>query len=197
MIKNTLIIILLFQWVFLVAQSATRNYDLKVAGIQVGNLQASKQIQGSQEIYTADSEALIRFFGKHSLKTHLEVVYENDTLKSSTNIMWKDGELYDEISVKNTGENYQVIANGKESILNHPINYSSVRLYFDQPTTIQEVFIEPDGAFTKIIATKSNEFRYIEKGKKTNKYTYNSAGVLEKAVFKGSFFNVSIILKQS
>lgn len=194
--KNYLLLLLMVPSMMCFAQTTTHQYDLSIAGIIVGSLTASKQIEGHQERYTADSEAAISFFGKHTLKTHLVAVYEHGILLNSHNTMWKNGEIDEELTVKRIGDNYEVNYSGEVSMIQQPIPYSSICLYFQQPKNIKEVFYEPDAIFRKITNTKTNAYRLVENDKYTNSYIYDDQGVLQSVIFESGLFDVSILLKK-
>ena len=175
------------------AQTDTLSYGLQFKGDRVGSLTAIKtKTNKKTTLYDVQSETVIHFLGKTTIKTSLKVVYRNGILQNSQYSVTKNGSADKTTTIDRVGEKYHMNHNGDKSIISTPIYYSAARLYFDEPDKVKTVFAELEGVGHKVHKTKENiyEIDDSENGK-TNTYIYQN-GILQEGVFKHTLYSFKL-----
>ncbi|WP_188439585.1 DUF6134 family protein [Belliella aquatica] len=193
MMKHTFILItlLLGSFQFLHAQEKM-DFEISVAGFSIGEMQAVKTVKGEESYYEITSEVGFWFFGKvnvdYSINSHYKgaqlVEAKSRTASNkgdfSSDIKWKDGKYV----VEATSYKYE-----KDTVINHPLFFSSAALYFEEPKNHKLFMAENFGLPSKI--TKHSDYYEVVVNGNRNKYYYVN-GKFDKAVMESPIKNYVI-----
>ncbi|GGG49427.1 DUF6134 family protein [Bizionia arctica] len=176
------------------AQVTTLNYNIVVAGENVGTLVATKTIQEGKITFDTNSTSTIDIFGKTTITTSLVVVYRKDVLESSVYTVEKDGSPYDSTTITENNGTYSINRKGAISSFPGPITASANQLYFNEPKGISKMFAELEGIYKDITETGDNAYLFTDPDHShKNTYTYEN-GILKEGIIDHALFNFSIIL---
>ena len=193
--KHFLIVFLILNCLFTIAQNDTLNYDLSVSGNSIGTLTAVKTVIGNSITYTVNSSATIHLFGETQISTTLTVVFTDGILQSSHYKIEKNGILNDESTTNLKNGVYYINHNGKTSQINSPITYSTTMLYFDEPKKVNSVFAELEGINKNIANLGASVYQLSDPGNHhSNSYTYEN-GILKEALISHTLFSFNLKLK--
>ena len=155
------------------------------------------KIQGGQTIYTSILESEVHLLVTTvKVKIHQKVTYEGNLMINSLNEVWRDDKVYNHTEVKREGNDYKIYKPNELTSLSRGISFSSIRLYFQKPQSLKEIFFEADAVFKSIVPSENNDYWAIEHGKYLNNYHYNNEGKMEKAVIDSGFYNVTLLLRK-
>ncbi|MFD2036035.1 DUF6134 family protein [Belliella marina] len=191
--KYTLIPVVLIFVTFqtLLAQEQV-DFDITVAGFSIGEMKATKTSKGEETFYELTSEVGFWFFGKVNVDYSINSHFKGDQLmeaqaKTKSNkgdfasdIQWDD----EQYIVKATSYKYE-----KDTIINHPIHFSSAMLYFQEPKD-HKLFMAENFGLPSVI-TKHKDYYEVSVNGNRNKFYYVD-GKLEKAVMENPIKNYVI-----
>ena len=134
------------------AGAQTKVYEMSVLGFKFGKMIVNRTLQSdSSEVYTlnASGKATVLWMDFVS-QTKQEVVYKKGRLVSSSYQEIENGKVKRWTKVRYDGTHYQVDSyKGQRSFTEAPL-FSIANLYFDGFKTIQQIFYEAEGEFTKV-----------------------------------------------
>ncbi|AFL85262.1 hypothetical protein Belba_2719 [Belliella baltica DSM 15883] len=193
MMKYTFILITLLLSSFQSLQAQEKmEFEISVAGFSIGEMQAVKTQKGEESFYEITSEVGFWFFGKVNVDYSINSYYKGNQLieaKSRTvsnkgnfasDINWKDGKYI----VEATSYKYE-----KDTVINHPIFFSSAALYFEEPKNHKLFMAENFGLPSKI--TKYSDHYEVNVNGNRNKFYYIN-GKFDKAVMESPIKNYVI-----
>lgn len=164
------------------ANETTRYYDITVAGFTIGEVKATRFIDGDRTEYEVNSLVSLWFFGTLKIEFTINSIYENGQFISSRTVSKSNrGEF---ISVLNwDGEKYIVDANSykfsnQDTLLN-PIYFSTVLMFFEEPKGSEE-FLSENYGLTSPMNRTDNEVIEVQIDGNRNKYFFEN-GELVKA----------------
>lgn len=164
------------------ATETTRYYDIKVAGFTIGEVKATRVIDGDRTEYEVNSLVSLWFFGTLRIEFTINSIYENGQFISSRTVSKSNrGEF---LSVLNwDGEKYIVDANSynfsNQDTLFNPIYFSTVLMFFEEPEGSEE-FLSENYGLTSPMNRIDNEVIEVQIDGNNNKYFFEN-GELVKA----------------
>ena len=174
----------------------TRQYEVLVAGIKIGDMVAKKSMEKDMVQYEIKSQVSFWFFGKINLSYHTVSRYKDGLLVSSdvksetnkgnfaTSVRWK-GSYYDVDANSYKYENKAKIA--------RPFYYSAAVLFFEEPVKHLEMIAEAYGTPTNI--SKKKDYYEVVVNGDTNQYHFAN-GKMVKAVMEFPIKNYVLRLKE-
>ncbi|EKT2069020.1 hypothetical protein O8E88_000809 [Flavobacterium psychrophilum] len=178
------------------AQDLVNTYDIKVNGINVGELIATKHIEGDKTIYKLNSKSVISVLGKTAITTSFVGVFKNEILQSSTYCSEKDAKIYDSSTITQNNGIYTISRKGRKSTLNKPIKYVTCLLYFEKPIKNEQYFDVLEAVFSPIKLIEPNTYLYIDSSN-NEKTTYTfSNSILEQGTTKHLLYNYTFTLRK-
>lgn len=178
------------------AQELVNSYDIKVNGMNVGELTASKHVEGDKTTYKLNSKSTISLLGKTTITTTCTVVFKNDILESSTYLSEKNATLYDSSTITENNGVYTIIRKGKKTTWNKPIKYVTCQLYFEKPLKTEHYFDVLEAVFSPIKTIDPNNYLYID-ASNNEKTTYSYANrVLEQGSTKHLLYDFTFTLRR-
>jgi hypothetical protein len=200
--KSTLLttILLLGFNFYCFSQNATtediRYFDIKLAGVSIGEMKATKKQEDTVTYYTLDSKVKFWFFVTVNIEHKTQVLYHNNKLiySKSTSLSNKGNFTSDIVWNK---DKYDVNVNSydytnKKSI-NKPIEHNVVTLYFEEPKTVKKILLDGFGVMTDVTFTKAGLYQVDVIGNK-NSFQYKD-GRLVLANMYSKFKNYNVVAR--
>lgn len=184
--------------IFLKAQAQERHaYEITLAGFTIGEMEATKMYDEDTAIYLLKSEVSFWLFGRVNVDYMTEVKYHNgqfiqSTVKSNTNRghflskIWREDEVYE---VRANSYKYEL-----ETQVHEDINYSAVKLFFEEPMDISKMMAENYGQFCHVTSLGEGLYDTQVEGNK-NRYQYEN-GKMQKAIMQSPIKNYVIKRKE-
>ncbi len=161
--------------------SESISFNMTLMGSKIGDLKITRTLtDDGLETYTLSSSAKAKILWiEKSQQTAYTVVYKNGVLISS-----------DHSYIENTGNNtnckirfnnqvYDVQKNGKKSVLNSIPSWSVLKLYFNEPKNIHQVFYEVDASTSVIKNTEPNVYEFKTTDGNKNVYRYKNGKLMQ------------------
>lgn len=193
LLKKYLSTVILF-FVFTSSQAQERHeYDITIAGFSIGGMTATKTQVGDTTTFLLTSKVSLWLFGQINIDYVTNVKYVgNRFISSAVASQTNRGNFLSRIWLQNGA--YQVDAKSYkyelETVIRESIDYSAVRLFFEEPRGKSRMIAENYGVFGSIKALGSSEYETLANGNK-NKYTYID-GKLDRAVMHSPIKNYII-----
>ena len=169
-------------------------FDVYLFSNKIGETVVERRDSAGQKIYTLRSitDAKVLFMEKKSVMS-TDVRYDRDgKLLSSFFQNIKNDERFYTSSVRD-GTRYLINKDGEKTVVPAPITYSSIMLYFSEPTDMQRVYSERVGEFFQMVRQPDGTYLASLDGHYAS-YTYQ-AGKLVELELKSSMG--SIIMKRA
>ncbi len=172
----------------------TIKYDISVAGFSIGEMVAEKTNKGPETKYEITSQVSFWFFGSVSVDVQMTTHYmENLMTKAIGRTKTNKGDFYSDVKWLDEKKHYKIEATSYkyelDTIINRPFEFSSVKLYFEEPVHYKEFLAENFGLPSSIKKVK-NYYEVVVNGH-TNRFYYTN-GKLERAVMHSSIKNYVI-----
>lgn len=193
LLKKYLSTVIIF-FVFTSSQAQERHeYDITIAGFSIGGMTATKTQVGDTTSFLLTSKVSLWLFGQINIDYVTDVKYVgNRFISSAVASQTNRGNFLSRIWLLDGA--YQVDAKSYkyelETVIRESIDYSAVRLFFEEPKGKNRMIAENYGVFGSIKALGSSEYETLANGNK-NKYTYIE-GKLDRAVMHSPIKNYII-----
>jgi hypothetical protein len=168
-------------------------FQIEVAHIKVGELITEKVVKDSLTFYIFRSEVdawmLIRVRVSHLITC----VYKKDKLVlAEINSVINNQKYHSKVEWKSDHYEYDcsTYKYHKTGSLNENIDFSVVRMYFEEPLGKKQIFAENYGIFAPLLVLPGNNYR-LEVEKNRNSFYY-SGGILSKVEMDTPLFNYII-----
>ncbi|MCH7396851.1 hypothetical protein MM236_02585 [Belliella sp. DSM 107340] len=187
-----ILIVLLFVTSRLVIAQEKIKFDVTVAGFSIGEMEAIKTVKGEETYYDISSEVGFWFFGKvnveYSINSHFkgtQLIDAKAKTKSNkgdfaSDIQW----IKDKYVIEATSYKYE-----KDTVVNHPLHYSSAMLYFEEPTN-HKLFMAENYGLPSTIVKKKDHYEVNVNGNRNKFYYVN--GKFDKAIMESPIKNYVI-----
>ncbi len=171
--------LILFFWMSFcftaLASVETREFDITVAGIKIGEMTAKKEVRDSITFYTVHSKVSFWLFVKIHVDYTVSTEYHHDKLMYST-VTTKSNKGDFVSTVSWTGKQYDVVVDGYKyentTPIKEAIHFNSIRLYFDEPIEVKTLLAENFGVMAPVeVLEKRVTYRVNVLGNK-NRFHY-------------------------
>ncbi len=171
-------------------------YDIIYKDKNIGNLKASYTIKGSKTIYHTSSTIEIKIIKQIDVNYTYEVSIENNHLKKAAVDILVNGKQHAKTNTHWHHSKYLITKNEKtQDPITKKINYSTILLYFKEPTNIKSCYSEQDGSFNSIVSLGNHSYKKINSKGKENSYNYKN-GILESAIVDGGIIEFQMKLRK-
>jgi hypothetical protein len=192
-LKKYSCVVFLFLVITSIQAQERHEYDITIAGFSIGGMTATKTEDGDTTTYLLTSKVSLWLFGQINIDYVTDVKYVgNRFIRSTVASKTNRGNFLSRIWLQNGA--YQVDAKSYKyelkTVIHEPIDYSAVRLFFEEPKGRKKMIAENYGVFGTIRYLSHNEYETLANANK-NKYTY-SEGKLERAVMHSPIKNYVI-----
>ena len=176
-------------------QTVNQKYDIDIAGFRVGTMTVARITSPTAVVYDQVSNVEFWFFGK--IKVYYKTVSRHDPttrqlLHSDIDALSNHGNYQSDIVWKK--DHYDINVRQykyeRKAIEPNPIDFTTMRLYFEEPVGRTRVFAEYFGDYATIEPTKKGSYR-IRIDDREDEYFYVK-GKLVKIVKKNSIKNFVI-----
>jgi len=162
----------------------------------VGSLIASQKTIGSKIDYQSVAKIETRLIKGIEVDYKYDVTFENQLLKKADVHITINDKPHAETSTVWKDDTYQIIeSDGKKKTLQHAIDYTTILLYFKEPTRVSECYSEQDGSLNSISALGNHPYKKINSKGNENTYHYEN-GVLKKANIDGGIIHFELIARK-
>lgn len=167
------------------AEKTVQLYDITIAGINIGELKATRITDGEKETYEIHSLVSFWFFGELKIEFLLNSLYQNgELISSNTTSSTNRGDFLSLIS--RDGNQYIVDANSykftNQEPVSGPINFTSALLFFEEPEEGKRLLSENYGLTCEVKKVKDGSYQ-VDINENQNKYYYED-GELEKVLME-------------
>ncbi len=188
------LVLLLFS--FKQPSKTVREYNISIAGVNVGNLVATREIEYDFTTYTLNSDVSVYFFKRYRIKEDLIAVYRDNILQYAT-VKTSVGKSNYFSAIIWSKDHYEVDINAykyqKHGIETQQIGYSVAKIYFEKPPASAKIFSEDYGVFSDVNYTEPDLCQLVFLGKK-DQFSYPD-GEMVKAEMESSIKDFEISSK--
>ncbi|MEN8226293.1 MAG: DUF6134 family protein [Bacteroidota bacterium] len=186
--KNLLCIIFCFFFVVFfneaMAQEQTLKYQIRVLGMDVGELTVTERVEGQDTIIEAISDVKVRIIFTYRVKYIQRSVHRSGELLQSSLLTYKKDELNSSTELIKTGDEYMLIKDGDTSFVHGHIQYSGSLLYFHEPANEKYMYFEISGEKAAVESTGAHAYRIIrpDNGRESD-FEYSN-GILQRSAIE-------------
>lgn len=171
-----------------------RTYDVFYKEKIIGILTATKKQQGGIAYYENTTSIDTRIIAKIQVDYNYEVKYKGSDMLEANALITLNGKQRTNAVTQKKDDGYVFVKNDdKPETLNEAIGYSTVKLIFEEPVNIRQVYAEEHGEFHTIGKTAGHTYEKKTPDGKVNMYMYSN-GILQSAQIDGGVINFSIRL---
>lgn len=167
-------------------------YAIRMGGKDIGEITASRTETQSTETYKVLSNVDFKvLWKKYNRKTDNFVIYEDSAIKTSYSSISMNNKLEDSTAINWINNSYKCYrySDKKKEACDSLVSYSSVKLYFEEPIGMKEIYSERFLAYCPIELIGAHKYKlYLPNGKE-NCYTYESGELIEVFVDR-TWFNI-------
>ena len=158
---------------------------------QIGEIQASISQKDNFIHYDVVSDVSFRIIWKYNRISGLHVTYINNMLESSLSTAAINDKLKELSRVTKSGSQYDCFIYPNDSFQLKPdINFSTVRLYFEEPVGISKIYSESFLDFGTLESLGDHVYKLTLPDESINYYTYKNGELTEVSVNR-TLFNLT------
>lgn len=182
--------------VFCLGFSETQSYQIKLAGFNIGTLNATHVKVKNIDYYTITSNVSVNLFVKVKVYYKTITIYKDNKLVESKVNSLVNGKQYYSTTLWD-GHCYKINCNTykytfTDSSRTESINWSVSKLYFEKPIAGAEVYAETYGKLSQLKLEKNNQLRFeIPKSKQI--YYYSEDGELTSVEMINAIKNFNLV----
>lgn len=171
-------------------------YDIYKGNDRIGKIKVEKKISGNTVHYEANSEASFRVVFKNKLITNTAADFVDDELAYAMSKIVLNDKIREHSVTKKDGEYYRfyqhpnITTRKKKS----PFPISSITLYYNEPTGVNQVFSENYQEMCNLTVIGEHAYELALPGGKINQYIYKNGQLVEIRVIR-TFVDLSFRLK--
>lgn len=173
-----------------------RYFDVKLAGVNIGEMKATKKKQDTVTYYTLDSKVKFWFFVTVNIEHKTQVLYHNKKLIYSKSTSSSNKGTFTSAIVWNKNK-YEVDVNSYNYTNKKPIEksiqHNAVMLYFEEPKAIKELLLDGFGVMGPVTPDKEGLYHIGVLGNK-NSFQYKG-GKLTVANMYSKFKNYNVVAR--
>jgi hypothetical protein len=157
------------------ASIETATFDIVYDGKVVGEMSATRERAGEQEIYRNTTTIKTRFIGQIEVQYQSKVVYKNGVLQESSVKSLVNGDVYSDAKTQKSGSDYLFFKNEKlKHTVKGPITYSALQMLFEEPLGKSSAYSEEAGNFIAIQSNGKASYNKVNSRGRTNRYFYEN-----------------------
>ncbi|MCK8520726.1 hypothetical protein M0D21_04070 [Aquimarina sp. D1M17] len=174
----------------------TQIYDIISKKDTLGMVTVSKSNKENITYYHYNVDMTAKLLINVHMKYMIKATYVSGYLLSASVQNMVNGKPYHSNEINWQDTYYSITSKSKkqQKVL-EKINYSGIRLFFDEPREIKKVFSEYTGQFGNIQKINANSYELTLHNGKKNKYHYHQ-NILEKATINNSLIHFDLILRK-
>ena len=153
----------------------TKYFDIKVAGVKIGELKATRTICDTITTYRLESKVKVWVIVSVELEHHIESVYHSKHLYSSVSVSKTNKGTYTS-AITWKGRYYEIQVDSYKYNNTNPIHEliecNIARFYFDEPVNVPKTLADSHGTLATISNVKPGAYE-VELHGNVNRYYYN------------------------
>lgn len=154
------------------AQTYVRNFEATVHSSDVGYTTATKTVSGDVTQYDIKSVVSIEVLFTISIVYKAQASYQDGILLSSSAVVHVNGHLQRSVVTEKVGDYYTIVSDEHETKLYQNIEYSTAKMYFNEPTGVSSVYSESEGIMKKMVKTSDGKYKVKDAENADNSTTY-------------------------
>ncbi|GJM29126.1 MAG: hypothetical protein DHS20C17_17610 [Cyclobacteriaceae bacterium] len=161
-------------------------------GKEIGEISASLEESSYTETYTILSDVSFRILWKqYRRKTSNLVVYQGESMKTSYCGVYMNNDLQDSTAMHKEQNSYRVFKypDGRYQLDNTELNFSTAKLYFQEPVGVQNVYSERFLQQCRLEAQGNHRYKLHLPDNKKNYYTYKDRQLVAVSIER-TWFNL-------
>lgn len=161
--------------------SESISFNMMLMGTKIGDLKITRTItDDGLETYTLSSTAKAKILWiEKSQKTDYSVVYKNGVLISSDHTYIENTGNNTNCKIRYNNQAYDILKNGKKYVLNAIPSWSVLKMYFNEPKNIQQVFYEVDASTSVIKNAEPSVYEFKTTDGNRNVYRYKNGKLMQ------------------
>jgi hypothetical protein len=174
----------------------TKYFDIKLAGLTIGEMKVTKKLEDTITYYTLDSKVKFWFFVTIQVEHKTQVLYQNNKLIYSKSTSVSNNGNFTSDIVWNK-DKYDVNVNSydytNKNSIDKAIEHNVVTLYFNEPKTVKKILLDGFGLMTDVTTSKAGLYQIDVLGNK-NSFEYKD-GKLIQANMYSKFKNYNVVAR--
>lgn len=169
------------------SQTYVRNFEARASDAQVGNVKATKIMDGKITQYQVESEIIIHVLFAVNITYKAQASYNEGILMSSSASVFINDHLHNSVVTEKTGNYYTIVEDEHTTKMYEEIKFSTTKMYFTEPVDQKEVYSESEGIMKSIVKTTDGKYKMMDPENSDNitVYGYSSEqGVNDIAISK-------------
>ncbi len=154
-------------------------FSVHIGNKEIGSIHAKRVKMDDKEIYNVVSNATFRVVWKYHRTTDMVAIYANDMLHSSISKIVMNNDVKEHSEFWKDGNGYKCHTKDKIEKKEKVIHYSSVKLYFEEPTDIDSVYSETFLEMSYLENLGDSRYKLFLPGNRENTYSYHNGELHE------------------
>ena len=153
----------------------TLYFDVILRNKVVGELKATRQLQGNKTIYKNTTTLSTHIITDIVVSYQYEVAFANDQLIHADAFVTTNNKMHKQMKTNWTGSQYHIVNHkNKERWLDDPIPYSVIMLLFKEPIGLTNCYAELSGELHQLVPKGNHTYQKIDGRKNVNTYHYQN-----------------------
>ena len=149
-----------------------RQYKIASEGVDIGNLSASKTVDGDTVLYALTSDVIVNLISKVYIETRVNATYVQGNFLTSSSSIFLDYNKINYTNTDKTKDGFAIDNNGHQIKSIETAPFTSLRLYFEMPPEQTKVYSELDGKIRNMRKRDDKKFELIDPRDPTSKSNY-------------------------
>ena len=149
-------------------------FSIHIGKREIGTILAKREKTQNKELYKVVSDATFRVVWKYHRTTDMSAVYINDTLESSVSKIEMNNDVKEFSEYWKDGNGFKCHRQGKMEMEEKVVQYSSVKLYFEEPVEIDSVYSETFLEMSYLENLGDHRYKLYLPGNRENTYSYQN-----------------------
>lgn len=154
--------LLMFNSHHLYAQEQVLKYNVRVLGMDVGELTVSERIDNGDTVIEATTDVKVRIVFTYRVRWEQKSIHRGGELLNSSLLTYKKDKLNSSTYLTRERDGYLLEKDEETSFIGNSIKYSGSLLYFHEPSGISELYYEINGEMKPLTSIGDHKYRIID-----------------------------------
>ncbi len=174
-------------------QLENRYFDIIHNDKVIGSLKAEKTTDDSKTLYESTTNITAMIIWETQINYSYKVLFESGLLQTSDVDIFVNDKPRAQTYTRKQDSLYIVSRDNKRpQFYKEPINYTTIQLYFEEPTVITSCYSEQDGSINKLVTLGNHSYKKVNAKGRENLYFYKD-GRLIKASIDGGIIQFELV----
>jgi hypothetical protein len=172
------------------AQAQRSQFDILKGDRVVGRIMTLKQEEAGRTDYLMTSYSVFEVMMKQVVTTSMAAEYKEGLLRSCHSLVKVNGNMRDSSHLApRAGKLMGYVHPGPAAQKEHPVKWTTARMYYEEPVGQASIFVESALAFCTLVRTGAGTYTLTLPNKSENHYVYRK-GVLQEVRVDRVFFDL-------